>query len=74
MTVTARKRFVYDVVLQSPNGNTLQYEFSTYWSPSFCDSHEIAAAAAAQYRIEQRTEVQGISAQLREDEDEPSDA
>ena len=45
----ARKRFVYDVILASPDGKTHEVEYETYWSPARIDHASVAVSAAAEF-------------------------
>lgn len=68
-----RKKFIYDVVLQSAKGGTVETVFECYWSPKWegvLDAVKDSAAAQAWYEsaphdAAQRIGHAGISAQVR---------
>jgi hypothetical protein len=62
-----REKFKYIAHLISSDGQTVQREFVTYWSPKFervLEDVARAAAVEAWYETGKRLEFSGVSAQL----------
>lgn len=64
MDFNSRKRFVYNVSLQKPDGEIVSVKYTVLWSPEKFTGAEVAEACAAEYSAGKGGPHAGLAATL----------